>query len=364
MAESYCNGTSLPEEPVAASPQEGITFMKLGLTFLHQHESALDGMLETLFESMGLSHQWTEFLLHFITDIVNLFLILFVVMFAVSLLQTYIPFDRLKKKLSALGSVWGYLLALALGVASPFCSCTIIPVVMGLISVGVPVQVALCYLTSAALLNGGAVVTLFSTMGAQFGGIYVAVSVLIAVLTSILIRPFAGRENIISYDMGHHHGDHCHDDHCHDEHCNNHSECSHHEPKSRVGYCVDNVWHVLRQTWLYMILSVALSSAVISFVPIETLNTVIGQQNVLSPLLAGLIGAPIHADVFSILPLLQLLRPINFSATMAFALGAMAISIPEVVLLSRVFKAKTIAAYAVLLVALSVAAGYVTLLVL
>lgn len=332
--------------------------MKLGLTLLHQHESALDSMLEAFFESMGLPHEWTEFLLHFMADTINLFLILIVVMFAVSLLQTYIPFDRLQKKLSALGSVWGYLLALALGVVSPFCSCTIIPVVMGLISMGVPVQVALCYLTSAALLNVGTVVAMFSTMGVQFGGIYIAVSLLIAVLTSILIRPFAGKENVISYEAGHHHGHHCHDENCHI-----HTECCHHEPKTRVGYCVDNVTHILRQTWVYMVLSVALSSAVISFVPIETLNTVIGQNNVLSPLLAGIVGAPIHADVFAILPLLQLLLPINRSATLAFALGAMAISIPEVVLLSRVFKPKTIAAYVVVLVVLSVVAGYLAALV-
>lgn len=310
-------------------------------------------------ESLGASGQWAEFFTHFISDVISIFLILFIVMFAVSLLQTYIPFDKLKKRLSSLGSVWGFLLALALGVASPFCSCTIVPVVMGLISVGVPVTVALCYLTSAALLNGGTVAAVFSALGAPFGMAYLVAAILIPLLTSLFMRPFSGKESVIGYTVGHHHGSHFRE-----EHCDSHSDCCHHEPKGRLGYCLDNVLHILRQTWVYMLLSVALASAVVSFVPVETLATLIGRGNAFSPLLAGVVGAPIHADIFSILPLLRVLLPINPAATLAFTLGSLAISIPEVVLLSRVFKSKTIAAYAGILTALSVVAGYAAMLVL
>lgn len=318
----------------------------------HQHESALGGVLEQLLETVGLSHQWTEFLIHFLTDTINLFFILFTVMFAVSLLQTYIPFEKLKDKLARLSSFWGYLLALVLGVASPFCSCTVIPVVMGLITVGVPTPVALCYLSSAALLSGGTVIALFSAMGAGFGVLYTVLAAAVAVLTSLLIRPFLTGQSAISYTQEHHHE---HDEHCH------HADT--HKPISRVGYCLENVWHVFQQTWVYMILSIALSSLVISFVPVDLLNSVIGQQNLASPLIAALVGAPLHADAFTILPLLRLLQPINPSAALAFALGGLAISVPEVVLLSRVFRGKTIAAYAGIITALAVAAGYVAMLV-
>lgn len=320
----------------------------------HQHESVLGGMLEQFLETAGLSHEWTEFLIHFLTDTLSLFLILFTVMFAVSLLQTYIPFDKLKNKLARLSSLWGYLLALALGVASPFCSCTVIPVVMGLITVGVPTPVALCYLSSAALLSGGTVIALFTAMGAGFGVLYTALAAAVAVLTSLLICPFLTGQSAISYTAEHHHK---HDEHCH------HADCETHKPASRVGYCLENVGHVFRQTWVYMILSIALSSLVISFVPVDLLNSVIGRQNLASPLIAALAGAPLHADAFTILPLLRLLQPINPSAALAFALGGLAISVPEVVLLSRVFRAKTIAAYAGIITALAVAAGYVAMLV-
>ncbi|MBC8547646.1 permease [Clostridiaceae bacterium NSJ-31] len=329
--------------------------MNLSLLPLHQHDSALDGMLEHGLESIGLSHEWTEFFLHFIADTVSLFLILFVVMFAVSLLQTYIPFEKLKSRMAGLGSVWGYLLAMALGVVSPFCSCTVIPVVMGLCSMGVPVAVALCYLTSAALLNGGAVAALFAALGPRFGAVYVAVSVLMAVGVSLLMRPFAGADVVVSYEVGgHHHHGHHHDGDC--------GDCCQHEPKSRLGYCLENVGHVLSQTWVYMILSVALSAAVLSFVPMDTLERLIGGQNWFSLLLAGVLGAPIHGDAFAILPLLQLLEPISFPVTLTFALAVMGVSIPEVMLLGRVFKAKTVAAYAGWITAFSILAGALAIL--
>ena len=317
----------------------------------HEHTHNLEGLLEPLFETF-LPPQWAEFFIHFIGDAVNILLILFVVMFFVSLFQTYIPFEKLKGRLSALGGIWGTVLALALGVFSPFCSCTIVPVVMGLVSVGVPVGVSLCYLSSAAILNGGTLVALFSAFGVRFGIVYLVLAVTIAVLASVLVRPFAGKENILSYTVEHRHGTHLHSEHCEDEHC------LHHEPHGRIGYAMENVGHIFKQTWLYMLLSVAIASALLSFISADSLRAVLGQYNVFSPLLAGVIAAPIHADIFSSLPLLRILVPINPSAALSFALAGMAISIPEVLLLSRVFKAKTTVAYSVILTILSITAGY------
>ena len=93
------------------------------------------------------------FLGHLLADAGQIYLMLLVVMFAVFLLQTYIDTDRMQRKLAGLKNIWGYLLAFGLGVISPFCSCSIVPVLMGLIAVGVPMSVCLCMLTTASLLN-------------------------------------------------------------------------------------------------------------------------------------------------------------------------------------------------------------------
>ncbi|MEF9853101.1 MAG: permease [Hydrogenoanaerobacterium sp.] len=322
----------------------------------HEHENPIENGLHAIF-TMLLPERWAEFFTHFIGDSINILFILFVVMFAVSLLQTYIPFDKLKNKLNALGGIGGMALALLLGVFSPFCSCTVVPFVMGLLSVGIPSQVALCYLSSAALLNGGTLIALFSTFGVRFGLSYLTVAIIITVLSAVLSRPFAGKENILSYSIGHHHGSHIHTEHCADD------ACLHHKPTGRIGYAVQNVMHIFKETWVYMLASVALASAILSFVPAEALAGLLGKQNVFSPLLAGIVAAPIHADVFSALPLLRILAPINPSSAMAFALAGMAVSIPEAVLLSRAFKPKAVAAYLGILTVLSVAASYILLVI-
>lgn len=319
----------------------------------HGHENILEQLLEGVFSSI-LPPQWAEFFTHFIGDTISILFILFIVMFAVSLLQTYIPFEKLKGRLSALGGVLGYALALLLGVFSPFCSCTIVPVVMGIISVGVPVPVALCYLSSASLLNGGTLIAVFSSFGTRFGAIYTVLALLGAVITALIITPLCGKENILSYSTGHLHGGH---PHSHTHECDD-DACMRHKPTGRIMYALENVGHIFRQTVIYMLLSVMLASALISFVPAQALGGLLGQGNVFSPLLAGAIAAPIHADIFSALPLLRLLVPINPAAALAFVFAGLGISVPEAVLLSRVFKTKTVAAYAGAITAFALIAGY------
>ena len=166
------------------------------------------------------------------------------------------------------------------------------------------------------------------------------------------------RKYILSYDAGeeldHHH--------------HHHGECScghdhtHVQDKSFKGRLVESlhgVVHVLHDTWIYILLGVALSSAVMAFVPLESIAGAIDQNNALSVILAGLIGAPIHSDMFTIMPLVLMLKDISASVTLTFVTAAMVISVPEVVLLTRAFKPKFLAVYVSIVVLLSMAAGFV-----
>ena len=118
----------------------------------HDH-SFWEELLERFADHLPGGEATVEFLSHMIADTTQIYLILAIIMFFVFLAQSYVRTDRMQKKLTELKSVWGYLLAIALGMISPFCSCTIIPVLMGLVAVGVPVSVCLCMLTSASLLH-------------------------------------------------------------------------------------------------------------------------------------------------------------------------------------------------------------------
>ena len=307
-------------------------------------------LVEQLFSKTALPDQWQDFLSHLLIDAVNIFALLLLVMTVIYFLSSYINMDKLHHRLEHLKSIPGFLLAAVAGMISPFCSCSIMPVLMGLLSVGVPVSVCLCYLTASSLLNITAVLSLFAVAGPQFAIAYLIFSTVLLIASSIafsLLKLDAGAHSLLDE---HHH---------------------HHEQKI-CGHCF---WHrlkcallstltVFRKCWLYILLGVMLSSAIMAFFPMETLTRVVNENGFLSTSIVTIVGIPIHSDIFSIAPVLLLLLQISPAVAMAFALATMVLSIPSIVILTRALKAKTVAVYCGVLIALTFAINWIGLLVL
>ncbi len=327
----------------------------------HEHNGFFANWLEQTLESTGMPHGGVHFLTELIIDSINIFLILFLVMTVVSFLQTYLQFDKMQKKLVGLNSVWGYALALALGTLSPFCSCTIIPVVIGLLNMGVPVGVCICFLTSASMLNVTALIALFSATTPSFFLMYIILAVLVVIISSVLMAVFfkAGDAKLYHIDEkeleGHHHHEHHHHDHHGGENPNT--------LRGRIRCALHSTGEVFSSSWLFILLGVALSAAMSAFLPIEQATDFVTGNSFLSMLLVCVIGLPIHSDMFTILPLIGIFRTLSTPVALVFIVATMMISIPEIVLLSRAFKAKFIAIYTGILFVLAVAFGSALLLI-
>ena len=319
--------------------------------YLHGAESHgwMHELLEPLEGSLPGGEATVEFLSHLVADAVKIYLILFIVMFAVFFAQTYVNTDRMKHKLAGLTSIWGYLFAMVMGVISPFCSCSIVPVLMGLIAVGVPMPVCLCVLTSASLLNLTAVTALYSLMGASYATLYLGCSVAIIAASSLILSRLHFRDSTVEYQLSHCHG------HEHDlDHHDNHDQM-----KGRASLALHSTWHVFRGAWMWILLGVVLAAGLEAYFPLETISQMISRNTGLSILIAALIGFPIHSDVFTISPILQLLGNISLPVSLTFTLSTMVVSIPGVVLLSRVLKPKVIATYIGVLIGLTLVCGFV-----
>ena len=305
----------------------------------HNHENLFSHLLEEVFENFGLSHELSEFFLHLIADTVSIFLLLFFIMFFVSFLQTFINYDKLKEKLVKLNNIWVYFLAVGLGAISPFCSCTIVPVLIGLVNLGIPTSVAICYFTSSSLLNVAAIVTMYASTGLSFTLLYIVSSFIIILVVSILMSRFKIKDESKIYRV------------------NNCCEHSHTNIKyQRLHTALHNTMHVFRGAWIFILIGVAISSATLIFIPLDKITEIINLN--FSVLLVALIGLPIHSDVFTILPILLMLKEISTGVALTFALATMTISIPSAILLSRAFKVKYILVYAAILFVLSVLIGY------
>ena len=246
----------------------------------------------------------------------------------------------MQRRLAGLKSVWGYLLAFALGLLSPFCSCGIIPVLMGLVAAGVPVAVCLCMYTTASLMNLTALTALYSIAGPAFTGIYLCCSLLIVAASSMIFSRLRFQGAARDFQLAHDHHEHCHDHHHHDGCC---GEDCHHDArpanaKKRAARALADSLRVLQKSWAWILLGVALAAALEAYVPLQSLSELIGGHTVLSGLIAALIGFPIHSDIFSIAPVLLLLMDLSDTVAMIFALAAMVISVPGVIMLAQALR--------------------------
>ena len=343
----------------------------------HHHSEGLSSLIHQFLENLGLSHEMVEFFSHIFIDCVEIVGMLVIVMTAVFFLQSYISFDKLKAKLAHLKSFWGYGLAVLLGMISPFCSCSIVPVMLGLLSVGVPLSLCLCMLTSASLLNLTALMGIYGILG-DFFFQYLAASLFVIAGSTIVMSkiPFNWEElhlhehgcydshNHQEYVQNHHCLDehHCHNDHCSDENC--HDVVGYSSSwgiLQRLQLSFKNTWKILKSSWIFILIGVVLSVALGTFFPMEKITEFVDNNGFLSATISALIGFPIHSDLFSMLPVLKLLLNISPISALTFALTTMSISIPTLVLLSRILRPKTLTIYAGSLFSLSLILSYLLL---
>lgn len=313
------------------------------------HDHGMFGeWIESLVELLPASESVHEFITHFIVDSLNIFFLLFVVMTAVYFLSSYINMDKLHHKLAHLNSVPGYLLAAAAGMLSPFCSCSILPVLIGLISVGVPVSVCLCYLTASSLINLTAIVSVFAVAGVSFGVAYLIGAAVILIALSILLASLKLDSGVKHYDCEHHHD--------HD-----------HAPKTvgaRLKHALLDMLNMVKKCWLFILLGVALSAAIMSFFSLDAIAQTVNSNAAVSSLLVSLIGIPIHSDIFTIAPVLTLLLKISPGVALSFALSSMVISIPSAILLTRALRGRTVAVYCLSAAGITALVGLLSCLIL
>lgn len=321
----------------------------------HQHTGAFHEWAEDLLSGLGATGQVGEFILHALSDGVRLFALLVGIMLVISFLQTFLNFQRIQQKLAGLNGFCGILLAVGLGMLSPFCSCTVIPVVIGMLGLGIPVTVVICFLTCSSMLNLTTIVALLSASQWEFSLLYFCASLAVILLSTLLCR-FLAPEQYVRTLFGE-------EDSCECDECCSAREGVQLTVGLRIREALHATGHLLERVWIFLLVGVLISSAVQSFVPAETLTGMIQGNGVLAVILACLAGAPLHSDVFTVLPLIELSESASISVALALSLGTMCISVSEIVLLIRVFRTKFIAIYSAVLVGLSLLVSLLSLMI-
>ncbi len=281
----------------------------------------------------------------FIYDVIKIFILLTVMIFIISYIQSYFPPERTKKLLGGIKGIRGNILGSILGVLTPFCSCSSIPIFIGFLSAGLPLGATFSFLTSSPIVDIAAFMLLVSTFGGRVGLAYVIAGVLIAIVSGIIIQKMNMERYVESYVWGVESRD---------------VESKEMTPRDRINFAKGEVKDIFSRVWPYILIGVGIGAGIHNWIPQSIIEKVLGRGNPFSVLIATFIGVPIYADIFGTIPIAEALvaKGVGIGTVVAFMMGVTTMSLPSLVMLSKVMKPKLLASFITLVTIGIIIVGY------
>lgn len=263
----------------------------------------------------------------FVYDTVKIFILLSVLIFAISYVQSFFPPERTKRMLGRFSGVWANILAALLGTVTPFCSCSSIPLFIGFTRAGLPVGVTFSFLVSSPLVDLASVIMLASIFNWRISGAYVAVGVILAVIAGTIISKMGMDKHVEPFVTSG------------EARANCSCEMSR---EDRVSFAVSQVKSIIGRVWPYVIGGVAVGALIHNWIPQQFINAILGLDKWYSVPLATLIGIPMYADIFGTLPIAEALvaNGVGLGTALSFMMGVTALSLPSMIMLRKVVKPK------------------------
>ena len=268
----------------------------------------------------------------FVYDIIKIFILLSVLIFSISYIQSFFPPERTKKILGRFHGIGANTLAALLGTVTPFCSCSSIPLFIGFTSAGLPLGVTFSFLISSPLVDLGSLVMLTGSFGSKVALAYVLVGLVLAVLGGTLIERLhlendveefirnAGRVDLESPQMS---------------------------VRDRLSYAKTQVASTVRKVAPYVLVGVAIGALIHNFIPQAFVEELLGAEHWYSVPLATLIGIPMYADIFGTIAESLFAKGAGLGTVLSFMMGVTALSLPSMVMLRKAVKPRLLAVFSV-----------------
>ncbi|OGC22398.1 hypothetical protein A2291_02795 [candidate division WOR-1 bacterium RIFOXYB2_FULL_42_35] len=272
--------------------------------------------------------QLSESLNFFIYDVPKIYFLLIVVVFFVAIIRTFLPPERIRKILGHEKEFFGNITAAALGVFTPFCTCSAIPLFIGMLESGVPLGVTMSFLVASPTINEVALILLWGLFGWRVALIYVLSGMLIAIMSGLIIGKLKLEKEVEDFVYN-----------VKPVNSNGEKKLT---LKSRLEYSVEYVKEIFLQVWMYVMLGVGLGAIIHGYVPVEFVTTYAGRGNPFAVIIAVIIGVPLYSNAAGTIPVVQALigKGLQLGTTLAFMMAVTALSLPELIILRKVLKPK------------------------
>lgn len=268
----------------------------------------------------------------FIYDTVKIIFLLSVIIFIVAIIRSFFPPERTKKILRHVPDSLGNVLAALLGIVTPFCSCSAVPLFIGFIEAGIPLGVTFSFLVSSPMVNEVALILLWGLFGWKIALLYIASGLVVAIISGLVIGRLKLERHVEDYvyqiSMGS-------------------REIPEQSWTDRITYAKDYVIEILQKVWIYVVIGIAIGAVMHGYAPADFLLSIAGKNNFFAVPIAVLIGIPLYSNAAGIIPIVNVMieKGMAMGTALAFMMAVTAISLPEAIILRKVLKPKLLATF-------------------
>jgi uncharacterized membrane protein YraQ (UPF0718 family) len=295
----------------------------------------LNDLLADGLAALGLNgeNRWVGSLQFFLYDVIKITILLCLLIFIISYIQSYFPPERSKKILGRFHGLGARSVAALLGTVTPFCSCSSIPLFIGFSSAGLPVGVTFSFLISSPMVDLGSLLLLTSIFGAKVAVVYVLVGLTIAVAGGTLIEKLRMEQYVEGFILRASGGVDI--------------ESPDLSRKDRLSYAKDQMLATFKKVFPFILIGVGIGAVIHNWIPEDWIAAALGSKNPFGVVLATLVGVPMYADIFGTIPIAEALfaKGAQLGSILAFMMAVTTLSLPSMIMLRKAVKPKQLALF-------------------
>lgn len=268
----------------------------------------------------------------FLYDVIKIFVLLSVLIFGISYIQSYFPPERTKKILGRFHGIGANLIAALLGTVTPFCSCSSIPLFMGFTSAGLPVGVTFSFLISSPMVDLGSLVLLMSIFGARVAVMYVILGLVIAVIGGTVLEKMGMSRYVEDFIKNAPYIE---------------TEQERLTRRDRLVFARDQLMNTIKKVAPYIFIGVGIGAVIHNIIPQTWVENLLGGNNPFAVVLATLVGVPMYADIFGTIPVAEslLFKGAGLGTILSFMMAVTTLSLPSMIMLKKAVKPRLLAAF-------------------
>lgn len=284
---------------------------------------------------MTVGSHLTEALRFFVFEVPKVLLLLTLIIFLVGIVRSFFSPEKTRKALEGKSLFTGNVLASMLGIVTPFCSCSAIPLFLGFVEAGIPIGVTFSFLIASPMINEVAVVLLFGMFGWKTAVIYVVAGLIIAIIAGWLIGKLNLHHWVQDWVYTSQFG-------------NSETEGEILKFSDRIQYGYNAVKEIVDKVWIYVVIGIAVGAGAHGYVPADFMAVIMGKSAWYSVPLSVIIGVPLYSNAAGIIPVVSVLieKGASLGTALAFMMAVIGLSLPEMIILKKVLKLPFILTFA------------------